>query len=188
MDYNTSRDKLLLPEYGRLVQQMMEEAKKMEDKRERQAFAQVIVRIMASMSPDAKPTADFEHKLWDHLAYISNYELDIDYPFEITTQGIHPKPQPVAYPKRQVKLRHYGSITENWIATIAELPEGQEREQLTYLIANRMKKSLVEWKGAGISDEKIARDLAHYTDGKLEPDFSVHRLAPVAQTSTGKKK
>lgn len=188
MDYNTTRNKLRLPEYGRLVQEMVEKAKAINDLSQRQAYATIILRIMRTLNPHQKHTANYEQKLWEHLAYIANYELDIEYPVEISKKGVVPEPKSVAYPKSYTKLRHYGSLTERWLQKIVQMPVGNERELLTKSIANYMKRSLVEKKGMYTTDEKVAHDIAEYTEGAMTLDTSKIKLIHLMPKATKKHK
>mgnify|MGYP002673252003 FL=1 len=172
-EYNTTREKLKLPEYGRLVQNMVEYALKIEDRNERQAYAEAIVDVMIGLNPKMKDVPDFQHKIWDHLAYIADYKLDIDYPFEITEhKGIGTKPERLSYPKSSIRFRHYGRLIEKAISELKDMPEGEEKEDFIRLVANRMKRNLADWKGDGVQDSKVARDIAYYTEGKVQPNFS----------------
>lgn len=172
-EYNTTREKLKLPEYGRLVQNMVEYALTITDRTERQAYAQAIVDVMAGLNPKMKDVDDYQHKIWDHLAYISDYKLDIDYPFEITEhRGAATKPERLSYPKSEIRFRHYGRLIEKAISELKDMTDEEEKKTLTRLVANRMKRNLADWKGDGVQDAKVARDIAYYTEGKVQPDFS----------------
>ncbi len=173
IEYNSTRDKLKLPEYGRLVQDMVDYALTITDKEERQNYAEAIIEVMKGFSPKMKDVDDFRHKLWDHLAYMANYELDIDYPFEVKhIDTINKCPEKLAYPKGFIRFRHYGRLIEKAMSDLSSMEDADEKERLVRLVANRMKRNLADWKGDGIEDSKVARDIAFYTDGKVEPDFS----------------
>ena len=172
-EYNTTREKLKLPEYGRLVQNMVEYAIQIPNREERQAYAQTIVNVMLGLNPKMKDVPDFQHKIWDHLACISDYKLDIDYPFEIKKHKAgDKKPERLSYPKNSIRFRHYGRLIEKALCELKDMPEGEEKESFTRLVANRMKRNLADWKGDGVQDTKVARDIAYYTDGQVQPDFS----------------
>lgn len=171
MDYNTQRKKLPMPEYGRGIQDMVEYALTIQDRAERQLCADTIVMIMGNMFPHLRDVPDFKHKLWDHLAIMSDYKLDIDYPYEITPkQDENSRPAPLAYPMKRIRYRHYGYLLETLIKKLSEMPEGEEREELTLLVAGQMKRSLGNWNKDGMDDEKIAEDLAVYTQGTVKLD------------------
>ncbi len=169
--YNSTLPQLKMPEYGRMVQEMVDYAVQLPTKDERQAFAQVIAEVMMNLNPKQKEVADYQHKIWDHLAWLSNYQLDIDYPFEITETKERKKPGKLSYPKTGIRLRHYGRLIESAMDELKVKPEGAERDAYVRLVANRMKRNLADWKGDGVEDAKVARDIAYYTDGKVEPDF-----------------
>lgn len=171
MDYNTQRKKLPMPEYGREIQNMVEYALTIQDRNERLLCANTIVMIMGNMFPHLRDVPDFKHKLWDHLAIMSDYKLDIDYPYEITPkQEVNTKPAPLAYPMKPIRYRHYGYLLETLMKKLSEMPEGEEREELTMLVAGQMKRSLGNWNKDGMDDEKIAGDLSVYTQGNVQLD------------------
>lgn len=173
LDYNTTRTHLKLPEYGRLVQHMVDYAVTIENKDERQKYAEAIANVMIGLNPKMKDVTDFQNKIWDHLAYMADYKLDIDYPFEIhRNDGERVPPSKLSYPKGNIRFRHYGRLIERAMNELKDMENGYEQEELIRLLANRMKRNLADWKGDGIEDSKVARDIAYYTNGKVEPDFS----------------
>lgn len=191
MQYNTQRDKLKMPEYGRTIQAMIQHACQLEDRAMRQRCANAIVEVMAGMQPEMTRQANFKNKLWDHIAYLSDYKLDIDYPVQITRlDTASTKPSPLTYPKRAIRNRHYGNIIEQFLAYMATLPEGEECTQLLHVMANKMKQSLYEWNRDAMDEEKVATDIARYTDSRVCLDVSKFKFAPVIQTglSGGSKK
>ena len=165
MDYNTQRPKLLLPGYGRIVQEMVDYAKTLPEKTQRQACAEAIVGVMASFASGRRQQPDFWHKLWDHLALMANYELDIDYPYEIVRRTDQARPARLPYPQTRIRYRHYGHLIEELTRKLKEMPEGEERSQLAWLVAGQMRRSLNDWNKDALSDRKVAADLAAYTDG-----------------------
>ena len=171
LDYNTQRE-LILPEYGREVQKMVDYAVTLEDKGERQRCAETIIGIMERMFPQAQDGADHEQKLWDHLAIMSNFKLDIDYPVDISeAKNIMKKPQPMNYPKQTNPIKHYGSMMFELFEKLKSMEPGPERDELTRLTANQMKRDLMLWSHGSSDDEKIASDLARFTDGKIQLDL-----------------
>ena len=173
MQYNTQRDKLCMPEYGRVIHDMVRHAMSISDKEKRQRCAQSIIEVMANKQPELRKQDDFRKKLWDHLAYLSGYQLDVDYPYPVTRLDAETlRPTPLSYPAKQIRNRHYGYLTEAAIDILAAQPEGPERDVLTRVVANRMKRNLADWKGDGMDDTKVAQDLETYTDGRICPDFS----------------
>lgn len=168
MDYNTQRKSMPMPEYGRAVQDMVDHALTIEDRQERQRCANSIIGIMAGMFPSQKEQPDFQVKLWDHLAYMSDYRLDIDYPYEITRiDKDKQRPQMVAYPKGNIRFRHYGRMVPDMIRVAVDMEDGPERRQLVRLLAVQMKKDLLTWNRELYSDRKVADDLAYLSGGRL---------------------
>ena len=169
MEYNTKQKKLPLPEYGRSVQKMVDHALTIEDREERQQCANTIVGIMARMFPNTRNLPDYERKLWDHLAIMSDFSLDIDYPFEvIKREEFHVPPQRVPYQTGEIKNRHYGRIVEEMIAHACTLEEGEERDCFIELITIQMKKNYIAWNKDGVDDKKIFEDLRAYTGGAID--------------------
>lgn len=169
MEYNTRQKKLPLPEYGRSVQKMVDHALTIEDREERQQCATTIVEIMGSMFPNTRNLPDHERKLWDHLAIMSDFMLDIDYPFEvIKKEEFYVAPQRVPYQTGEIKNRHYGRIVESMIEHACTLEEGEERDQLVELILVQMKKNYITWNKDGVEDKRIFEDLRLYTKGAID--------------------
>ncbi|MBP5770706.1 MAG: DUF4290 domain-containing protein [Bacteroidaceae bacterium] len=169
MTYNTQREKLILPEYGRCIQEMVDICLGIEDRTERQRCAETIIGIMANMNPDVRQQPDYEHMLWDQLAILSGYRLDIDYPFEVIRQEeVAAKPKPLKYPMQRIRYRHYGHLTEAYMRHLQEMPEGEQRDQLMSMMANFMKRSLYNWNRDAMDERKVKTDLEAYTDGAVE--------------------
>lgn len=167
MDYNTNREKILMPEYGREVQKMVEYAVTIPDKSTRQRAAETIIRVMANFNPQLKGVQGFRHKLWDHLAMISGYKLDVDYPYEIEKKESSVKPEPLKYPMSKIRYRHYGHLIETLLSEISEMPDGLEKEELTRLTEDQMRRSLEMWnKSAAGNGGKVKNDVEKYTHKK----------------------
>lgn len=165
MEYNTQQKKLPLPEYGRSVQNMVDHALTIEDRAERQHCANTIVNIMGGMFPHLRDVPDFKHKLWDHLAIMADFKLDIDYPYEIVKkEDLEVKPEMLPYPNNRIRYRHYGRILESMIKKTLDYPEGEEKQLLIGLVANHMKKCILNWNKDGVDDQKILDDLREYSD------------------------
>jgi len=180
LDYNTQREKLVLPEYGREVQKMVEHAITLPEKSERQRCAETIVGIMARMYPQNRESADYKQKLWDHLALMSNFKLDIDYPYDVTQAlKITTKPEPVSYPNTKIPVRHYGKMMFEMFEKLKTMKPGKERDTLVRIVANQMKRSLLLWSHGSCDDEKVASDLARYTDGKIQLDLGSFKFAKI---------
>lgn len=169
LDYNTQREHLVLPEYGREVQQMVDYCVSLKSRAERQRCANTIIAVMERMMPHTYENKDYRQKLWDHLALMSGFQLDIDYPCDITeAQKMLQKPAPMRYPMKRIPVRHYGNMMFEVFELLKNLPNGAERTELTRLAANQMKRDLVLWGHGSSDDEKVASDLADYTDGKIQ--------------------
>lgn len=175
MEYNTQRKKLPLPEYGRSVQNMVDHALTIEDRVERQRCAKTIIGIMGSMFPHLRDVPDFKHKLWDHLAIMSDFKLDIDYPFDVVKpEELVIKPNSLEYPQKPIRYRHYGHFLGELIEKSMQIEDEQERKRLINLLANQMKKSFTNWNKEGVEDQKIVDDLREYTNGMI--DLKVEEL------------
>ena len=171
MEYNSKREKLTIPEYGRHIQKMVQSVLAEKDKEVRNKQAKAIIDVMGQLNPHLRDVADFKHKLWDHLFVISGFKLDVDSPFpNPTKESLNVKPEKLAYPSRNIKYRHYGRINEIMIEKAIEFPEGPEKEALTLTIANHLKKSYVTWNKDSVDDSKIIGDLLSLSDGKLKID------------------
>jgi len=194
LDYNTKRERLVLSEYGREVQKMVDYAIALPTKQMRQQCAETIICIMERMFPQNKESVNYEHKLWNHLAIMSDFKLDIDYPVDISeAKKITTKPQPMSYPQRTPPVKHYGSMLFELFERLKAMPAGHERDELTRLTANQMKRNLMQWSHGSSDDEKIASDLARFTDGKIQLDldkfrFNVGSLKEPNEKRRGKRK
>ena len=191
LDYNTHREKLLMPEYGREIQKMVDYAIGLPDKQERQNCANEIIRMMETKVPDLRSNANFEQTLWDHLFLMSHKQLDIDWPFDVSeAEKIHNKPNTIPLPQENIRLRHYGKLIEELFEKLKEMPAGEERDMLANYTANQMKRNLLTWGHGSMSDEKVADDLAHYTDGVIQLDLTKVKLdkATTVEEPKSKKK
>lgn len=191
LDYNTQREKLVMPEYGREVQKMVDHAMTLPTKQERQRCAKAIIKVMGQMAPKNRESIDHERKLWDHLAIMSNFKLDIDYPFDVSSAlKIATRPEPMDYPMQQIPVRHYGKMLFELFGKLKNMPEGRERDELTSLTANQMKRNLIQWSHGAVDDEKIASDLARFTDGVIQLDLSTFKFDdryPIKQSTQGQQ-
>lgn len=174
-DYNTQRPQLLIPEYGRHVQRMVEHCLGVEDRAERTRLAHAIIHVIGRLNPQLRNGEDGDRTLWDHLYIMSNFLLDVDGPFpKPTPESLESKPAPVPYPKTNVKYGHYGKMVERFIEKCTAMEAGAAKDYFTQLIANLMKKQFVVWNRDSIGDGTIIKDLHELSGGKL-------RLAPEAQ-------
>lgn len=190
LTYNTHLKKLILPEYGRNIQRMVDICLAIEDKAERTQCAATIVKTMETLFPIQGDTVEYRRKLWDHLAIISNFQLDVDVPFElIKAESLEDRPVSLKYNQGEFNYRHYGVILQRAIRRAAEMEPGEERDALVLLLADQMKKILLTV-NPDVEDVKVFKDLYDLSDGAIRldpsevvlPDFKV--VAPV----TGKKK
>ena len=189
LDYNTQREKLIMPEYGREIQKMIAYACELPTKEERLKCAQAIIRQMETRNPLLKDNTNYEQTLWDHLYLMSHRELDIDWPYDISgADKILSKPQPMKLPKERVKLRHYGRLVEELFEKLKTMPAGEERDALTFYTANQMTRDLATWGHGSMDDERVANDLAHFTDGIIQLDLNNFRFEKLTSTDEGKNK
>lgn len=183
MDYNTQREKLTLPVYGRIVQNMVDYTVTLPEKADRQRCAGQIIAIMAQMSPKNHQSADFEQTLWDHLALMSNYKLDIDWPFEVERTDELKRPDPLPYPMNKIRYRHYGHILEQLLQELKKMEPGERRDRLTQLVANQMHKDLFYWNRNALNNKKITDDVSSMTDGVIRLTDDQLHFAPVVQNN-----
>jgi len=194
LDYNTQRERIKLNEYGREIQQMVDYCVGLPDREERQACAEAIIDTMRKMNPSEQNINDRMQTLWDHLALMSDFKLDIDYPVEITTaEQMASKPEPVAYPNTRIPVRHYGRALFELFDTLKTMEPGEERDTLVRMTANQMKRCLLLWGHGNGDDEKVADDLARFTDGVIQLDLDSFRFDKIdvlslAQQAKQKKK
>ena len=195
LDYNTQRELLQMPEYGREIQRMIDHAVTLPTKEERLLCAKTIVKLMETKVPQIRENSGYEQTLWDHLYIMSHKQLDIDWPYDISgAEKFHDKPQPMKLPQSNVRLRHYGKLVSELLEKLKDMPEGGERDELIRLTANQMKRDLVQWGHGSIDDEKVADDMARMTDGAVQLDLSnfvferINISEPQQKRSTGKKK
>jgi len=168
MEYNTQLKRLILPEYGRNIQNMVDHCIAIEDRNDRKRCANSIIGIMGSMFPHLRDVNDFKHILWDHLAIMSDYQLDIDYPYEIIQkEQLYAKPPRLEYSRPDMRYRHYGKNLEKIMELAADAEDPKEREQLIWLVTTHMKKSYAQW-NKDVDDKKIFMDLYELSDGKVD--------------------
>lgn len=193
LDYNTQRERIKLNEYGREIQQMVDYCVSIPDREERQVCAEAIIDTMRKMNPSDQNINDRMRTLWDHLALMSDFKLDIDYPVEITTaEQMASKPEPVAYPNTRIPVRHYGRALFELFETLKTMEPGEERDTLVRMTANQMKRCLLLWGHGNGDDEKVADDLARFTDGVIQLDLDSFRfdridVQSIAQQAKQKK-
>lgn len=169
MEYNTSRDKMKISEYGRNVQKLVEMAKTIEDRDQRTKFTKVIVGIMGQMNPTIRDSGDFRHKLWDHLHIIANFELDVDSPYPLPSRDIlEIKPHKLSYGNRKIRYKMYGGNIVKIIDKAQDFEEGEEKDALIHAIANHLKKSYLSWNRESVDDDQIFEHLETLSKGELK--------------------
>lgn len=190
LTYNTHLKKLVLPEYGRNIQRMVDLCLTIEDRAERTRCAATIAKTMETLFPIQGDTVAYRRKLWDHIAIMSDFKLDVDLPFElIQAESLENTPQPLSYNQGSFNNRHYGVLLQRSIRRAAEMQPGEERDALIFLLANQMKKTLLSV-NADVEDIKVFKDLYDLSDGaiRLTPeDTKLHDFKVIAP-ATGKKK
>ena len=168
MEYNTERNKLVIPEYGRNVQKMIEYAGSIEDREERSKTANAIVTIMGQLNPTYRDADDYKNTLWDHLFIISNFSLDIDSPYPMPKkEELQHKPEKVPYPQHKIKYKHYGKTTELIIDDIVKREDGDEKNILIKMLCNFMKMAYTNWNRDSVSDEQIFKNVVELSNGKI---------------------
>lgn len=194
MEYNTAREKLIIPEYGRHVQKMVDYCMTLTDDKDRNEFAQVIIEVLGELNPHLRDIPDFQHKLWDQLFIMSEFKLDVNSPYQKPTkEEVYSKPHRVPYPQMEFKYKYYGKNIRNMIKVALEW-EGDKREGLVMVIANHMKKCYLIWNKDTVDDQTIFRHLFELSDGKIdlqnsdEPLLSVDRLQVNTNTSSNKRR
>ncbi|WP_027377175.1 DUF4290 domain-containing protein [Kaistella palustris] len=169
MEYNTQRTHLHLPEYGRIIQQLVERCKELETKEERNEMALAIVDFMGQRNPQLRDEENYKHKLWDHLYILANYDLDVDSPYPFPTEEeLHVKPSRMEYPKLQGDFKFYGKSILQLIDKAIELESGDEKDALIQVIANNMKKSYNVYNKEHVQDEVIFRHLKDLSQNRLD--------------------
>jgi hypothetical protein len=190
MDYNTNRQKLPMPEYGRNIQNMVNHLLTIEDREKRNRAAQTIIDVMGNLYPYLRDVSEFKHKLWDHIAIMSDFKLDIDYPYELPSADIlRTKPAKVEYQQHDLKYRHYGLIITKMIE-VATTMEGDEKRILIEQIANQMKKLYMAWNKDSVEDDKIFQDLEELSGNRIKvpPDLRLSDMKIPAPKKKKKKK
>ena len=182
MDYNSQLPHLIIPEYGRNIQRMIDHCCAIEDREERNRCAKAIIQVMGQLNPHLRDVPDFAHKLWDHLFVISRFRLDVDSPYpKPNAETLETKPDQVAYPTGKMKYRSYGKTIEDIISKATEFEEGPQKEELKRMIANYLKKSHVAWNKDNVPDDIILNHLSELSDGKLKMEESAAPLAQVQE-------
>jgi len=168
LEYNSEREKLIIPEYGRHIQKLVNHCVALEDRETRNEMAEAIVQVMGNMQPHLRDVPDFQHKLWDQLFIMSDYRLDVDTPYpKPEREVLQAKPEPLAYPRSASKYRFYGNNIQIMIDTALTWEEGEMKDALVYAIANHMKKCYLNWNKDTVDDDVILSHLDELSGGKL---------------------
>jgi hypothetical protein len=168
MEYNTTRGKLILPEYGRNVQNMIAHAMEISDRKERNRAAQAIIEVMGQLNPHLRDVDDFRHKLWTHLFVMSDFNLEVDSPYEIPkAESLQEKPKLMAYPKSKIRYGHYGKYTQEILESAKEITKEDERDYLKNTMANFMKKQFLSHNNDTVENHVIADQLKELSKGDL---------------------
>jgi hypothetical protein len=188
-DYNTARKHLVLPEYGRNIQRMVDYIMATEDRTERNRLAQALIAVMGNLNPHLRDIHDFKHKLWDHLAIMSEFKLDIDYPYDIPVpETFQEKPKIVNNPQSPIRFKHYGKVLEQMVGYACTMEDNEERRALISVIANHMKKSYLTWNREAVDDQVIINDFLVLSKGKIKLDESFKLEETREILNKGKKK
>ena len=168
MEYNTTREKLILPEYGRNVQNMISHAMEVKDKEERNNAAQAIIEVMGQLNPHLRDVDDYRHKLWTHLFVMSDFKLDVDSPYEIPKEEVlNEKPELMHYPKGKIKYGHYGKYTQDMLTSSADINDEEAKEFFTMAMGNFMKKQYLVHNNGAVENHVIAEHLNELSNGDL---------------------
>lgn len=197
LSYNTERKHLVIQEYGRNIQNMIEHLLNIDDKTNRTQAAHFVVSVMAQMNPQVKDTEDFMHKLWDHMHIIANYKLDVDGPYEMPSKAIQEKkPEHPGYSQRKPVYGHYGHYLLQMVELAKKLENEEEKAAMSLSIANQLKKDYLNWNRESVNDSIILEELERVSNGVLSLPANTKLIAqtevvarnPAAQSAAKKKK
>jgi len=186
MEYNTTRGNLIISEYGRNVQDMINYICEQEDREKRNRMASTLVNILANMHPDMRDQGDVKHKLWDHVHVMSDFRLDVDSPYPIPPRPKDaPGPKRVNYTQEDIKLRPYGKYMQRIIEKATEFEDGPEKDALVRIIANGLKKMYLNWNRDSVNDELIHEHLSLLSAGrlKLHEDDRLHSTVDILKAN-----
>jgi hypothetical protein len=189
IEYNTERPKLIIPEYGRHIQKMVDHAIATEDKDERNKIAKGIIAVMGNLNPHLRDVPDFQPMLWDQLFIISDFKLDVDSPYPIPSrEELMERPEPLEYPQNHPKYRFYGNNIKRMIDVASSWEEGDKKEGLVLTIANHMKKCFLNWNKDTVEDDVIFAHLFELSDGKINLKNSDEDLSDASDLLKNKKR
>lgn len=189
MEYNSNREHLVIREYGRNIQKMIDFAVQIEDRDERTRFSSLIVGVMEQMVQAEKDPVTHEQKLWNHLYYMSGYKLDVDAPCSLEKrQGIQGETEKPSYGKNQIRFRVYGSVMEKMIQSAIEVEDEKEKDALILKLANQLKRMYISWNQSAVSDELIKDHLELLSMGKFRMSEDVKLISTTEIYEESKKK
>lgn len=189
IEYNTERPKLIIPEYGRHMQKMVDQAIAIEDREERNKVAKSIIAVMGNLNPHLRDVPDFQPMLWDQLFIISDFKLDVDSPFPIPTrEELAERPEPLEYPQNFPRYRFYGNNIKQMIDVAVSWEEGDKKDGLILTIANHMKKCFLNWNKDTVEDDVIYNHLLELSDGKIDLRDSKEALSASSDLMKTKKR
>lgn len=172
MEYNTSRDHLILREYGRNVQNLVRYIRSIEDKEKRNVYAKTLVELMKQINPNVKDSNEYNQKVWDDLFIVSDFDMDVDSPFpKPNPQLLDKKPQRVGYKSNEIRYRHYGRNIENFIEEASKIEEKEDQEAAIVAIGRLMKSFFQTWNKDIIEDEQVLKHMRQMSGGKLDMDI-----------------
>lgn len=189
LEYNTEREHLIIPEYGRHMQKMINFAKSRETKEERNKVAKSIISVMGNLQPHLRDVPDFQHKLWDQLFIMADFDLDVDSPYPIPLREVlQQRPEPLKYPQNHPKYRFYGNNIKTMIDVAITWEDGDLKDALVYAIANHMKKCFLNWNKDTVEDDVILVHLAELSNNQLKVKSSFDDLSDANSLMRSKKK
>lgn len=189
LEYNSERSHLIIPEYGRHLQKLIDQATVLEDRNERNKAAKYIIQVMGTLNPHLRDVPDFQHKLWDQIFIMSDFKLDVDSPYPIPTKEVvNLKPEKLNYPQKNPKYRFYGNNIKYMIDVANSWEEGEMKSALVKVIANHMKKSFLSWNKDTVTDQVIFEHLYELSDGKLNLLQSTEELSNSSELMRTNKK
>lgn len=169
LEYNSERTHLIIPEYGRHIQKLVDHCIALETQEERNTMAKAIVDVMGNLQPHLRDVPDFKHKLWDQLFIMSDFKLEADAPYERPSkEELQQKPEKLEYPKSASKYRFYGNNIQTMIDTALSWEDGEMKEALVFTIANHMKKCFLNWNKDTVEDDVIFNHLFELSHGKID--------------------
>jgi hypothetical protein len=189
LEYNAERPPLIIPEYGRHLQKLIDQAVVLEDREERNKAARYIIQVMGSLNPHLRDVPDFQHKLWDQIFIMSDFKLDVDSPYPIPSREVlQLRPDPLAYPQKSPKYRFYGNNIQYMIDVANQWEEGELKSALVKVIANHMKKSYLSWNKDTVTDQVIFEHLLEMSGGKINLLQSTEELTDTTELMRTNKK